>query len=1735
MRKKLLTLVMTLALLTSTLTSLAPAPIAPEPARAAASSWCLTGDFQGWDNASTPLYDDGTHGDLTSGDDIFSLDYTITTAARNEWKIVKCGDWGTAHPAQNAWVNTGTANQVVKFTFDANDHSGDAGATQLPTQNIVNAWDTLPATFTAVGDFNSWNNADPATALTALGNGIYRLAYIIPAAGSYIGKIAATSSWDAFGNDGRSKDAANVGFTTTAANETVIFLLNTNTGRVTITPNGSGTGSWCLAGDFQGWDNASDPLYDDGSHGDLLGGDGVFTLDHEIGTAARNEWKIFQCGSWSPAYPSNNAWVNTSVVSQTVKFTFDTNDHSGDAGTTLYPTQNIVNAWDTLPATFTAVGDFQGWDNANANTVLTAEGNGWHKLEYAIASAGSYIGKIATTGSWDAFSTDGRNKDAPNFSFDVYQDGDEATFLLDTLNGRMTIIETPPPSHASHDNNIWGDDLGHDSRDALYRTPGGAVVTGTAVTLRLRAASGDLTAAQVRLWDDRLDSQTTLAMTIAADDGVYEWWEATAPASADPTNYWYRFIAVDGTATAYYEDDAARTGGWGQTFAESQDNSWQITVYDPSYHTPDWAKNAVIYQIFADRFRDGDLTNDTPAGSFHYDLPDGSIHRSTQTAWNTNICDPRDQNSDCPNKYGENFYGGDLQGIIDKLDYLDDLGVTALYLNPIFESPSNHKYDTTDFGKIDDNFGDLSTFITLTTEAEARGIHVILDGVFNHTSSDSIYFDRYSRYTEVGACESQSSPYRDWFYFTDVEAGTGDCVGSDGTANAATYESWFGYDSLPKLRSENAEVRDLIWDDGTNSIAPYWINQGAKGWRLDVAGDVDPGVTGDPTNNYWEGFRDAVRAADSDAYIIGEEWGNSTPWLLGHEWDSSMNYQFGTAIMGFWRDSTFQDNDHNTSSSAGLIAPLTPSGLDERLHYLEERYPPEAFYAMMNLLGSHDTNRALFMMDHNAAVGSDDTLLDSPTYDWSDALTRLKGVWLLQMTLPGAPTTYYGDEVGLVGPVTYSGGKWEDDPYNRLPYPWLDEAGTPPYTHLQTQPPQDALSAYYKLLTGARNSHAALRTGSFDTLLLDDTNTVYAYGRKMADSSDAAVVIANQAASAQTVAVDVSGYLNAGAVFTDVLNSGASYTVAANGVLTVTNVPAESGAVLVLSGTLVTPPDAVTDLAVTAEASQQLTLDWSTATGADSYDIYRSLLSGGGYEFITHTTTTVYTDTGLTNAVNYYYVIRSKDDTTLLTSDHSNEANGMPHDIIGWANLQHPFEITHTVGITPTENIYGQVYIDGVTSSSGATEGLLAQVGFGSTTTAPSAWTDWTTSSYNGDSGSNDEFKGQLVPEAAGEYYYVYRYSTTAGRDWVYADESGIISAATVISPGLLHVQAASDTTPPAIPQNLAVVHWGTGHITTQWDAVNDGDLYAYDIYRYGAGETAGGAVKIGRALTATTNFTDTSVTTGNTYTYTVQALDEHFNKSAFSNEAAGTAEARLVALHFRVTVPDYTPGTDTVYIAGNDDAVFGKSWNPGHQALTKLSAHTWGYDAQAAEGTGLEYKYARGDWGRVESWGTLVGLANRSLTVQYGSTGVMTITDTVYNWVDTLVAATYPAQGDSTWDTTRPISVTFNRQLDTTLVNSATFVLARYRDTTAYTGTYTFTENVTPFNDPLFGTGAVTGTVVLFTPATPLTTTTSYQVELAKEGYVPTDGGGPMQADYKWDFGIWRNVYLPLVFKNSP
>ncbi|MCA9925353.1 MAG: Ig-like domain-containing protein, partial [Anaerolineales bacterium] len=965
-------------------------------------------------------------------------------------------------------------------------------------------------------------------------------------------------------------------------------------------------------------------------------------------------------------------------------------------------------------------------------------------------------------------------------------------------------------------------------------------------------------------------------------------------------------------------------------------------------------------------------------------------------------------------------------------------GVTILYFNPIFESPSNHKYDTTDYGVISRDFGDLATFEALVTEANSRGMSIVLDGVFNHTSSDSIYFDRYSRFDAAGnetsavpgvndgsgACESETSPYRSWYYFTDVAAGTGPCVGSDGTPGGATYESWFGFDSLPKLNAQTPAVRDLIFDGGPQSVALYWLAEGADGWRFDVGGDVDPGLTNDPANDYWESFRSTVRALHPDAYMVLEEWGNASPWTLGNEMDATMNYQYSSAMLSFWRDSTFTDNDHNSGSSAGELAPLTPSQLDARLNNWIERYPPEAMYAMMNLLGSHDTNRALFMLDENAANGTDATPLLDPNYDWSDALTRLKGVALLQMTLPGAPTIYYGDEVGLVGPTYYYGGKWEDDPYNRQPYPWLDEGGIPFYTHLQAGGAGHTdLLPYYQTLTAARNGHAALRTGSFDTLLIDDTANVYAYGRLLSDYSDAAVVIVNRDGTAQSVTVDVSGYLPVGASFTDILGSG-SYVVNAGGELVVPGVPGMNGAVLVADAAMTMPPAAVNDLTATAVAADTIDLSWSAAAGATSYDVYRSPVSGGGYAFVANVVGTGYSDTGLTVANDYYYVVVSRDDGTLLASDFSNEATATTAYSIGWANLQWPAGITHTISaVTRTETIYGQIWIDGVTGEPGATPGLLAQVGFGPVGSAPDNSWMWEAMSFNSDVGNNDEYMGSLLPDELGTFCYTTRYSGDGGSSWFYAVNGPDEANPTCPGPfGVLTVVAGADTTAPDAPTNLAVAGTTNSSVSLMWDAHPNtaGDLYGFEVYRENVATPGFSRIDTIADPTAT-GYTDDSVVTGETYNYYIVAFDTSYNRSAASNTVQATAEPRMVSVTFRVGVPVYTLGT--VYIVG-DIAEFGP-WNPGLAAMTQVDATTWEYTLDILDGTSMQYKFTRGSWDTVESWGSIVSINNRSATISYGTAGTqlidMTATDwgtgadstkAVQYWRDPLVVSTSPADG---------------------------------------------------------------------------------------------------------------------------
>ncbi len=1258
---------------------------------------------------------------------------------------------------------------------------------------------------------------------------------------------------------------------------------------------------------------------------------------------------------------------------------------------------------------------------------------------------------------------------------------------------------------AEQDDNVMWYGLLHDSRNPNYRTPGGAVPAGTPVTLRLRTYHNDVTEVALRLYDDRLDRGHLLPMTLERSEGGYDYWSRTlTPTQA--TVLWYRFIIRDGTDIDYYEDDLIDAGGIyrgyleggpGTAYDESPDLSFQLTVYDPTFHTPDWMKEATIYQILPDRFRNGDSGNDIISGTHpYYDNPAGGI---TYTTWNSPVIDPRDPTSPYFKRWCEDFYGGDLEGINEKLDELHAMGITALYLNPIFLSPSNHKYDTADYEQVDLHLGGNAALLSLLTAAEARGMHVILDGVFNHTASDSRYFDRYSRYTDLGAYESQTSPYFDWYTFDDWPD---------------DYRSWWGYDTLPILRSANPAVRTYIYS-GTAAIATRWVLSGTAGWRLDVGGDIDPGLTRAPDNTYWEGFRAAVKAADPEAVIIGEEWGDATPWLLGEEWDAVMNYRFRSALLSFLRDRRYEDNDNNTASYGGVLDPITPSQLDAWLHSLEEDYPPEAWAAMMNLLDSHDTNRLRFVLSKGQR-GEDTTHQPyNPATDLSptdvDAYQRL--IALLQFTLPGAPTVYYGDEVGLDAPGAWYNDKWEDDPYNRAPYPWPDTPGT-----YQTRP---IISQTYHLLGETRQRYPALRRGTFDTLLVDDTAQLYGYGRRA--DNEMAIIILNRGATVQTATLSLAGYVGEGVVFSDTLAL-TPMTATVSGGQLILEVPPMWGRVLVpVSGDL-TPPAAPT-LLDAEEGNGEVELRWTAIAEATAYRLYRAPFAGGIGQLITTTTATSYTDTDVTNGLWYYYTVRAVDaaDNVSLSS---NEKAAMPHLPIDDATLVAPSELSKTLAITPSAPITGAVIISGVTSQPGPTEGLVAQLGYGPSGTLPITWAHWVAALFVGDAAGGDCFAVHLVPESAGDYHLVYRYSTTGGRDWTYADLSGIISPTAPISPALLHVVSGTDTIPPATPLNLHLVGQHDDRIILAWSPVGDTDLYAYDLYRT---DTTHPSTAIARIPAGTTIYTDTTVIGGERYTYTVRALDIHFNRSAPSNPVSVTAAPREVEVHFYLTVPGFTPGTATVYVAGSDAALFGAAWDPHAAAMTPLNPRIWVYTATVEDGTTFQYKYTRGSWETVEAWGAIQGFANREATAIYGTTGVMTLTDTVHNWRDPLVMAYAPEPG-ACLGAGHTVSVALSTEIQAAGVNTETFRVVREGESEPASGNFTFHPLTWQETDTNYGIQHLTGTLILFTPTVTLEPSARYTVTLIHDGFV---SDVPMQEDFSWSFGgLGRRIYLPLVLR---
>lgn len=602
------------------------------------------------------------------------------------------------------------------------------------------------------------------------------------------------------------------------------------------------------------------------------------------------------------------------------------------------------------------------------------------------------------------------------------------------------------------------------------------------ITLRFRTAKDDV---------DRVRLMTGVGgydMKKESTRGEFDYYTINWRLNEEP--FRYCFEIQDGDELCYYN----------KCGTSKEIVAFYEFVIVPGFSTPDWAKGAVMYQIFTDRFYNGDKTNDVESREYFYI---GDYSRKV-TDWNK-----------YPDKMGvREFYGGDLQGVIDKLDYLQDLGVEVLYFNPLFVSPSNHKYDIQDYDYIDPHYGVIvedggevlaegmtenrlatkyqkrttdiknleasnQLFIKLVEELHRRGMRIILDGVFNHCGSFNKWMDRERIYEnqedyEPGAFISPDSPYRSYFRFFKEEPGN--------WPYNTNYDGWWGHDTLPKLNYEDSmKLENYILYIGRKWVSPPY---NVDGWRLDVAADL--GRSNEYNHQFWKKFREAVKDANPEAIILAEHYGDPSDWLQGDEWDTVMNYDaFMEPVTWFLTgmekhsDEAREELRGNADNFVGSIS-----------HHMSNMLTPSLQVAM-NELSNHDHSRFLTRTNH--MVGRVEHLGPKAAEEYVNEAIMREAV-AIQMTWIGAPTIYYGDEAGVCGFT---------DPDNRRTYPWGNE--------------NQELLNFHKEMIRIHKEHPALRTGSLNILSWDEN--VLAYGRFLGE--DRIVAIINNRSELTEVTVPV--------------------------------------------------------------------------------------------------------------------------------------------------------------------------------------------------------------------------------------------------------------------------------------------------------------------------------------------------------------------------------------------------------------------------------------------------------------------------------------------------------------------------------------------------------------------------------------------------------------------------------------
>ena len=547
-----------------------------------------------------------------------------------------------------------------------------------------------------------------------------------------------------------------------------------------------------------------------------------------------------------------------------------------------------------------------------------------------------------------------------------------------------------------------------DSKKAEYKTPFGCVTPGQVCTLRIRIPQSVQTSAvTICITRENGESFLDIPMGFEKDDMPYDIWQGAF--SLPETGLFFYYFRITGHTGTF------RLFKYGNDTNMEDGGHWQLSCVPVDFTTPDWAKGAVIYQVFPDRF----------AKSGNCDLAGKLTPYTIHENWNEEVTWQ-------PNEKGEvlndDFYGGNFRGIAEKLDYIASLGVTILYLNPISKSFSSHRYDTGDYKTPDPMLGTEKDFTALCDAAHARGIRVVLDGVYSHTGADSLYFDKYGHFGGNGAYTCPESPYYSWFQFRHYPD---------------SYACWWNFDTLPTVNKADPSFIEYIITD-KNSVLAHWLKLGADGFRLDVVDELP--------DAFVSLLKRHLRSLKPDALLIGEVWEDASNkiaynvrrrYFSDGQLDSVMNYPYRTAILKFLRG----EDD----------------GVDfrEAIMTILENYPQQVTLCNMNLLGTHDTPRILTALVDDFD-GSREELAQRHLSQEQLALAkkRLMLASVLQYTLPGSPSLYYGDEVGMEG---------SKDPFNRRTYPWGNED------------PQ--LLEHFRMLGQLRKKHAALRLGDTEFFL----------------------------------------------------------------------------------------------------------------------------------------------------------------------------------------------------------------------------------------------------------------------------------------------------------------------------------------------------------------------------------------------------------------------------------------------------------------------------------------------------------------------------------------------------------------------------------------------------------------------------------------------------------------------------